>query len=190
MQNVTELPGARRPRRRRNRANGRVPLRAPGWKGAVWGGPWSKRIMSLRGVCLLERPGASSDMLRNVQSDRDLYLPIRDFSVPDDPAVVNRVLRQVIKTLILEERAVYIGCMGGIGRTGMITALLVKTFSIGRDPVRHVRENMHPQAVETKEQKKYVRDFDVSGLQMWVSWYLLWRGWRKRLRDARSALSS
>jgi len=71
---------------------------------------------------------------------------------------------------------IYIGCMGGWGRTGLFMALLAKATGIS-DPVAFIREYYTPHAVETKEQQDYVANFDVSPIQR-----ELWRwAWKVRL---------
>jgi protein-tyrosine phosphatase len=55
----------------------------------------------------------------------------------------------------------YVGCMGGKGRTGLFLAVLAKAWGI-KNPVEYVRANYYPHAVETKEQYAYVTNFKVS----------------------------
>lgn len=95
--------------------------------------------------------------------DCDAHLPIRDFNVPDRVSETESVMRVAFREA-LYGRPVFVGCMGGFGRTGLFLALLAKAGGV-EDPVSFVRENYLPSAVETRLQKKYVDEFDVSDIQ-------------------------
>ena len=110
-----------------------------------------------------------------VPDNYDVHLPIRDFDVPHDEKYVILALKRTI-TAILDDEPVYIGCMGGWGRTGLFMALLCKVFGC-TDPIEQVRETYHPHAVETKAQAKYVADFNVSELQLWLGLETFKRTW-------------
>ena len=73
----------------------------------------------------------------------------------------------------------YVGCMGGLGRTGTLLGILAKVslqatrarflgvrlpWAQGGDPVDWVRTYYREQAIETAAQEAFVRDFDVSWL--------------------------
>ena len=75
----------------------------------------------------------------------------------------------------------YFGCKGGLGRTGTMLGIMAKVglnstparflgfrlphwFKMGGDPVDWVREFYRPEAIETRDQEDFVRDFDVSWL--------------------------
>lgn len=60
-----------------------------------------------------------------MQSPCRLSIPIQDYSVPTLEQTM--LLFDVIKTS--KEEPIYIGCMGGLGRTGLILALLTKIDS-------------------------------------------------------------
>lgn len=92
----------------------------------------------------------------------DISIPVKDFGVPSDDKVVREALKKVISKLALRE-PVYVGCMGGKGRTGLFLALLAK--ALGKpDPIGYVRAHYDPHAVETKAQEEYVKKFDVTPL--------------------------
>lgn len=97
--------------------------------------------------------------------------PIKDFSVPN-PKLIESAL---ISTIVLMKGGIvpYVGCWGGKGRTGMFLALLIKVAHRATtrwwqrhpsDYVAGIRNLYSHHAVETKEQEKFVRDFDVSWL--------------------------
>jgi protein-tyrosine phosphatase len=61
---------------------------------------------------------------------------------------------------ILEGKPVYAGCMGGIGRTGLLLALVLKAWG-DEAPVATVRKQYYPHAVETSEQMRYIKEFEI-----------------------------
>ena len=155
-------------------ANGVLPL-ALGWAGAyasfdIYGGPYDKYPGAdiAFGVCVREERAATAVW--------DVWLPIRDFDVPKDDGAVAVAIKQTLEAA-LAGRVVYVGCMGGWGRTGLFLALLAKAAGV-RDPIHYVRKNYTPHAVETAEQKAYVQNFDVAAIRGW----LFWRAWNVRAR--------
>lgn len=106
----------------------------------------------------------------------DVHLPIHDFSVPEHPEAVAGALVAALGAA-MDGKKVYIGCMGGWGRTGLFMALIAKAAGVA-DPVEYVRINYTPRAVETGEQERYVANFDVSQVQR----ALVWIAWKARLR--------
>jgi len=153
-------------------ANGVLPLKL-GFNGAYFdleivGGPFDAY-----------RPGINGEVGVCVRAERvparaDIRLPIHDFDVPGDVSEVDAAIEETLRALLAGQR-VYVGCMGGWGRTGLFLALLAKTCGYD-DPIAHVRANYTPRAVETKEQEAFVREFDVRPLQH----RLFWAAWRTR----------
>jgi hypothetical protein len=129
------------------------------------GGPWKDNPGNRFGVCLLERTSPGKGPLV------DAWLPIPDFSVPDNEQEVKACLKAVLRA-VLGGQVVYVGCMGGRGRTGLFLALLTKAIggsppNIG--PVEIVRALFDSHAVETREQEDYVNAFDASDIQVWLA---------------------
>jgi hypothetical protein len=156
------------------KANGYLPL-SLGWLGGfhdflVTGGPFDgyRKGDNTFGVCV---------RAERVPKGVDAHLPIHDFETPNDRAQVNRVLIATVDALLAGKR-VYVGCMGGWGRTGLFLALLAKACGVA-DPVAYVRQYYSPRAVETDKQARYVKTFDVTELQRHVAW----AGWTKRTLD-------
>ena len=153
-------------------ANGKLPLKL-GFNGAffdleILGGPFDNY-----------RPGINGDVGVCVRAERvpasaDIHLPIHDFDVPHDETDVDIAIEETLGAL-LAGRRVYVGCMGGWGRTGLFLALLAKTCGVP-DPIGYVRSNYSGRAVETKEQAEFVNNFDVTPLQH----RLFWNAWRER----------
>jgi hypothetical protein len=135
----------------------------------IYGGPYRHRPSHLPGIKLA----------REIAEPCDVDCPIADFSIPD----YRDALRGVYEALRLLSRheAIYLGCMGGWGRTGLFMALLVKSCRdfrfhdsgrIGQDlverlndpssevnPVSLVRRDYSPRAIETKAQEWFVHQF-------------------------------
>lgn len=107
-----------------------------------------------------------------VKGSSELVLPIKDFSTPD-PAQAHDAVIWTLRQLMAGNR-VYVGCMGGFGRTGLFLALLTKVameyerkFGANddwayEDPVEYVRRHYVRQAVETKGQEDFVDQFHAS----------------------------
>lgn len=154
-----------------NKGNGTLPL-ALGWAGAFYnieitGGPYDDYTVTRNtfGVCVrAERVRAN-----------DVHVPIHDFDVPQNPVKVRDAVAQTL-IAALSGREVYVGCMGGWGRTGLFLALVAKAAGVD-DPVTYVRENYTSRAIETKAQEDYVKNFDVSSIRLAVNRF----AWRKRL---------
>lgn len=134
---------------------GSLKLRNNGHTYTVLGGPYSDIGMVKAptfGVCLRETVPPNTTA--------DLHFPIVDFQTPDMGDArynVDKIVREVLN----KDKFVYMGCMAGRGRTGLMMALLYKTFhkTDGATSVRAVRKEYYPHAVETKEQAKFVEDF-------------------------------
>lgn len=103
-------------------------------------------------------------------------IDIRDFSVPK-AAQVDSVLADVVGHVVRGER-VYVGCMGGKGRTGLFLALLAKAFGVD-DPVLYVRRHYYRHAVETTEQKQFVSGYVIPRRVARMIW---WAQFKSRLR--------
>jgi protein-tyrosine phosphatase len=98
------------------------------------------------------------------------HLPIMDFSVPDDKAKLNEAIINIIQEMIEKKNTVYMGCFGGVGRTGLVLACIAKSLGI-ENPISYVRENYSPRSVETDEQSQFVLDFNPSVVQNWLKQY-------------------
>ena len=96
----------------------------------------------------------------------DLYcdqdVPTMDFGVPD-PVVLKKAMWGTVKALWRKER-VFVGCMGGTGRTGLFMAAMAKLAG-EEDPVRHVRKHYKPRAIETRGQEEFIRRLNLLPLR-------------------------
>lgn len=153
----------------------KLPLRGKAYF-QVWGGPYLSRPLDHVGIKLAAE----------ITKHCDIDLPIRDFGVPSKEDLRNAVENAV--HLILQGERVYIGCMGGFGRTGLFLAALAKTFGI-KDSVSYVRRNYTHRAVETSEQQRLVEEFTptqhtidmIKREKFWV-WF---SPWKKNLTNSR-----
>ncbi len=136
----------------------------------VFGGPFDHRPRSEKqfNVCVRAE--------RVPPTDIHAHLPIVDFEVPNPSQrqLVEDTLFKALKAAI-DGKQVYVGCMGGVGRTGLFMALLAKAADV-KNPVSFVRASYDSHAVETKDQKAYVEAFDVRPLQRRLFWY----AWQSR----------
>lgn len=156
--------------------NGQIETKLLGRKVTVMGGPYREKPEGIRGVKLAQEINAACDV----------RLDIPDFGIPAVHAV-DDALFQTLKVLC-EDGVIYLGCAGGIGRTGMFMALLMKTIAtlnlqaeektlwykiknfLGFDPspylgmrdfpVYYVRDEYLSTAVETDEQYAFVIHYD------------------------------
>lgn len=90
---------------------------------------------------------------------RDMTYSIEDFSAPraqDLNQFLDSLIEEIERRQETKSRpvSVYIGCLGGIGRTGLvIAALLIKLQGLhATEAIDLVRRTIHPFAVETYTQ--------------------------------------
>lgn len=85
-----------------------------------------------------------------------MYIPIEDYSVLPkwvEAEMVNKVL-----DLLMSDKKVAIFCIGGHGRTGYFTSLLLGKLGI-EDPIDYLRKNYCEKAVEAKCQVEAIANF-------------------------------
>lgn len=127
-------------------------LQLPGFGCRNWwtvgGGPYLQRPACTIGV----------KVAKEIKAKADHWIDIKDFCTPTYGAV-NAVLPRIVDD-ILAGKAVYFGCMGGRGRTGLVLAILAKAWGIEK-PVEFVRETYYRHAVETDEQYEFVMKYRV-----------------------------
>lgn len=162
------------------KGNGRIELNL-GWLYGkhsleIVGGPYDSFAAAPDhfGVCVRAERAATKD--------KDVWLPIADFSVPAEtsyPVMLEGITDTVAAAMA--GKFVYVGCMGGWGRTGLFLCLLAKAAGI-KDPIAFIRANYTPHAVETKSQEAYVKNFDVRPLRL----KLMALGWKSKLAGLRS----
>lgn len=149
-----------------------MPLRlAPGKTVKIFGGPYMDRPTGTFGV----------KMAVEINRPCDVNIPTRDFHVPQVKDV-DAGLLQVLKA-IRAGKNVYIGCMGGIGRTGLMMAVLAKAFG-EPDPVKYVRATYKRHAVETIDQQNYIAKYKIGAHAKWLVWTIRLQAKLLRKKDA------
>ncbi len=100
----------------------------------------------------------------------DFYVLTKDFQTPPEEQL--KIALALSIQAIKDGKDVYVGCMGGIGRTGTFMAALAKVMYGARgikcEPVEYVRHWYNEHAVETAGQQKFVDELNVDALVAWV----------------------
>lgn len=95
----------------------------------------------------------------------DIYFPIPDMGTP--PSIVEfKKLLKYLKDSLVSGKSVYIGCIGGHGRTGLVLAALT-TYMIGdKDSITTVRRDYCHKAVESTKQVKWLtKNFGIKSAE-------------------------
>lgn len=159
-------------------AKGKFPLRLGSIRADIVGGPYMRKPPSFYGIKMAEE----------VNCDCVISIPTRDFSVPD----AGRLLAGLYAGIALAQQGcpLWVGCLGGIGRTGLYFGALAKVMAGYQkltkhrpiDPITYVRSTYYSHAVETAQQMQWVADLDVSAVVEWVAHLQGYRApWYKRL---------
>lgn len=140
-----------------------MPVEFGAVKATVFGGPFEEYVPGQRRL-------VSVKMAEELDLPHDISIPTRDFHTPN-LADLHLGLREALKA-ILAGNDLYVGCKGGIGRTGLFMACLAKVmFDYDKEsggicptqtPVQYVREHYYHKAVETDEQKAFIGRFDTT----------------------------
>lgn len=118
----------------------------------MYGGPYKQRPSGTFGV----------KMAAEINTACDANIPTKDFSVPNTEDLLKGLERGLWALSMGMD--VYVGCMGGIGRTGLYMAAMAKVLGLP-DPIDHVREHYNEHAVETTEQARFIELLDVRSLK-------------------------
>lgn len=138
----------------------------------VYGGPYSQVPRTIDGV-----PVVGVKMAKEINMECDISIPTADFQVPPKAEFSDGLMDGILA--LLDGKTLYVGCMGGIGRTGTYMAGLAKVFGASAEhegngyrgpdvttgPVGYVRSTYKSHALETPEQKAFIRDLDVEYFQ-------------------------
>lgn len=134
-------------------------------KGALFGGPFrahqpTRRLFSI-------------NMAKEIPNNADFRIPTRDFSVPEVEDMEAGLMAAL--NALQEGNDIYVGCMGGVGRTGLFLGCFAKVLkdcdkaglypvTTVYDPVLWVRDNYKSHAIETPEQEAFVRNFPTEAV--------------------------
>jgi len=141
-----------------------VPVQIGPIKGFVFGGRFRDYVPGTRRLVGVK-------MAAEIMHAHDISIPTEDFSVPDESDMQEGMISAL--GLMMEGNDIYVGCMGGIGRTGLFMGCMAKLMqdcaNVGYDPVLNtgdpvlwVRGNYMGHAIETEEQQEFVRNFDTA----------------------------
>lgn len=144
----------------------------------VTGGPFHDCPSTYKGV----------KMAAEIRKDCAVDIPTQDFKTPDR-LTLYRGLEEAV-SLVLAGEPLYVGCMGGKGRTGLFLAVLAKAFGV-KNPIKYVRKHYYSHAVETKDQEAFVKAFKptprmrlkIKKLRRW-SWLKFWKTNLTRLPES------
>lgn len=132
---------------------GTLPLPLRGKKHfVIHGGPYYKKPLGMMGVKMAKEVQLADD------DSTQINIPTVDYNVPPKLAMADGLVRAV--DAITKGEPLYVGCMGGKGRTGLFLAILARCFGIDQ-PVEYVREHYYAHAVETDAQYRYVMNFEI-----------------------------
>jgi len=89
-----------------------------------------------------------------------LYLPIEDMHVPDALWLEEwRMHSQSLRQTLDSNQNIVIHCRGGLGRTGMVAALLLIDNGMGNRRAIDLVRQARPGAIETYEQEQFVLSY-------------------------------
>ena len=120
----------------------------------VFGGPFEDAPTLGKGVLTIR-------LESSIKIDPTINLPIQDFAVPDasQTSHVQNAVEQMLEAAIRGD-IVYVGCLGGTGRTGMVLALALRELGYtGQEAIDYVRKHYKPHAIETWVQESYVQRY-------------------------------
>jgi hypothetical protein len=130
----------------------------------IWLHHFGRKFM-IEGGPYMKRPTHRTfgvNVAAEINTPSDVKVNVRDFSIPKGPIAKSYWLKAATKGLraALRGEDVYVGCFGGIGRTGMMLATMAKITG-ETYPISHVRESYDEHAVETTEQMAFIDGLDV-----------------------------
>jgi hypothetical protein len=105
----------------------------------------------------------------------DFAVDCPDFGVPDRDDFTLALVKSIYMASYRGMK-IFVGCHGGIGRTGMFVAAFAKCMGFTGDPVGFARVKYDSRAVETKEQMAFVGSIDEVDVLLRVIQYYLTGG--------------
>jgi len=98
-----------------------------------------------------------------------LSIPIEDFSVPQNQCLLefDDNIKEILYSIINEEKT-FVGCKGGIGRTGIMVGCISKIFGVDNNQIIYFTRQVLPGALETQEQVEFVKKFNSDRFKEYV----------------------
>ena len=87
------------------------------------------------------------------------YFPIEDKSVPKNKIQLHRLLDNLCDEIHINKK-ILIHCNAGLGRSGLIAALICKKLGVSESPISYIRKH-RPGSIETKDQEKMITTVDL-----------------------------
>jgi protein-tyrosine phosphatase len=87
----------------------------------------------------------------------DIYFKIVDMQVPDDIKEFKKLLSYTAKQM-KAGKSIYVGCIGGHGRTGLFLAALTTFMTKDKDSIKTVRKEYCHKAVESQVQMIWLHE--------------------------------
>jgi ADP-ribosyl-[dinitrogen reductase] hydrolase len=86
-----------------------------------------------------------------------VHLPVADMDVPKNNTLVGlNELRPTLFDAIKKDHSVAIHCMGGLGRSGTVAAIILADVGVSMRKAIELVRRFRPGAIETKEQENYL----------------------------------
>lgn len=125
-----------------------------------WGAHALVTLMETHEFALVKVPDLSEMASRKMK--RWYHLPIVDVDVPDErfERLWAESARE-IKALLHQGKKVVLHCRGGLGRTGLVAACLLREFHFAPDQAIQLVRATRPGSIETRQQESYVRQYGL-----------------------------
>ena len=94
--------------------------------------------------------------------DREYTIfPIQDRSVPDanKRVLFSNIINEMF-LLINKEKFLLIHCHAGLGRSGLVSAILLKKFGLDSQQAIKLIRTKRPGSIETEEQEKFINEYN------------------------------
>ena len=123
-------------------------------------------------ICLIDKRGLGNldlslynykEICRSLNI-KFIHYPVRDFDAPKEtPEEIDKKLISPVKELLtVENKTIVMHCRGGVGRSGLIAALILTKlghFSDTESAIEYLRKIRNPQCVESGDQEEYIDQY-------------------------------
>jgi protein-tyrosine phosphatase len=101
-----------------------------------------------------------SKKIKNSKLEYTIF-PIQDRSVPDanKRVLFSNIINEMF-LLINKEKFLLIHCHAGLGRSGLVSAILLKKFGLDSQQAIKLIRTKRPGSIETEEQEKFINEYN------------------------------